>query len=127
MKVLDQHYDELNDFIKRSYSHILNVHHIWIARLEGKEPESFSFDVLPTNYWSKLANQNYLQTVEYLENIDIKDHMSYHDEEGVVMEKDVIDVLYHILNHSVHHRAQISRELRQLGIEPPAFNFIAFH
>jgi len=125
--ILHEHYDDLNDYIKRSYSHILNVHHIWISRLKNQEPESFSFDILPTNSWEKLANQNYLQTIDFLEGKDIKDHLKYSDEEGVRLEKNVVDVLYHILNHSVHHRAQISRELRLKGIEPPSFNFIAYH
>ena len=45
------------------------------------------------------------------------------------MSKTDIDILYHILNHSTYHRAQIARELRELrelGITPPSFNFISF-
>lgn len=126
-EVMEQQEDQLNPYIVRSFSHILNVHHIWICRLTGRSVESHSFDILPMNYWEQLARQNYLQTIEFLNHPESPETVDYKSEEGVAMTKDAMDILYHILNHSAHHRAQISRELRLLGIEPPAFNFTAFN
>lgn len=125
-KVIDQE-DSVNDFIIKSLSHILNVHHIWNCRLTGATAESDLWDKLPLDYAAKFAVENRNVTLDYLESWDAETKIEYHDSEGAKLEKDTIDVLYHILNHSNYHRAQIARELRVLGLDVPNFNFIAYH
>lgn len=125
--VCNRNEDEIDGFIKRSFSHLINAHHRWICLLEGIEPESGLNDEFALRFWLELCNDNYRKTENYLENRDLNEKIGYHNEEGIKLEKEVIDILYPILNHSNHHRAQISREIRVVGIEPPAFNFIAFH
>lgn len=126
IKTLTQHEEQLNPFILKSFSHIINVHHIWIHRLLEQEVESFTWDVLPIDFWEKLARENHLKTEEFLEKSEWEGKINYTSEEGVPFEKNTVDILYHILNHSNYHRAQINRELRLLEIEPPIFNFITF-
>jgi len=125
--VLAKHEDELTDFIRKSMSHIINVHHIWISRILEKNAESHTWDVLPIDYWDQLMHDNLRQTIEYLEHVDSTEKVDYHSEEGVKLSKSSIDILYHILNHSNYHRAQIAMELRKLSITPPSFNFIMYH
>lgn len=124
---LSKHEDALSDFCLKSFSHVINVHHIWIQRLHNVDSESHTWDILPISYWEKLTQDNHRKTVDFLEKHELDNKINYTSEEGVAFEKDTIDVLYHILNHSNYHRAQISRELRLLGIQPPSFNFIAYH
>ena len=126
-EVLMKHEDDLSDFIRKSMSHIINVHHIWISRIVDQKAESHSWDVLPVRYWDRLMHDNLQQTINYLEHVDQSEKINYHSEEGVQLSKSSIDILYHILNHSNYHRAQIAMELRKLGIPPPNFNFIAYH
>lgn len=118
--------EKVNDFIIKSMSHLINVHHIWIARIEGKLAESHTWDRLPMDYWVSLAQENYNRTIEYVEHLELTKKVEYHSEEGVELSKEVIDIFYHILNHSNYHRAQISLELRACGVQPPSFNFITF-
>lgn len=125
-EVLQQNEDSLSPFILKSFSHIINVHHIWITRIEGKIAESHTWDQLPLDYWAKLCQDNHLKTNDYLEKIELNTKVNYMSEEGVRLEKIDIDILYHILNHSTYHRAQISREICDLGLSPPSFNFISF-
>ena len=40
--------------------------------------------------------------------------------------KSIIDILYHILNHSNYHRAQIIMDLKQNNLAYPSLNFITF-
>lgn len=40
------------------------------------------------------------------------------------MEKQTMDILYHVLTHSTYHRAQIAKEARDLGIPVASANFI---
>lgn len=125
--VLTKNEDDLSDFVRKSMSHIINVHYIWISRILEKKAESHIWDILPMHYWDQLMHDNLRQTIEYLEHVDHSEKVNYHSEEGVKLSKSSIDILYHILNHSNYHRAQIAMELRNLDITPPAFNFITYH
>ncbi|MFZ9029007.1 MAG: DinB family protein [Crocinitomicaceae bacterium] len=125
-KVIQQE-EGINDFIIKSLSHILNVHHIWNSRLLGTQPESGLWDKLPLDYATKFAVENRNVTISYLETWDHEAKVDFHDSEGTLLSKDTVDILYHILNHSNYHRAQVARELRTLGLEVPSFNFITFH
>ncbi|NNG11293.1 MAG: damage-inducible protein DinB, partial [Arenibacter sp.] len=35
----------------------------------------------------------------------------------------ITDMLFHIINHSTHHRGQISVDLRNNAIEPPVLDY----
>ena len=122
-----QQESHVNEFIIKSISHILNVHHIWNSRLLGTLPESGLWDKLPLDFALQFATQNRNVTVSYLEYWDYQTKVDFHDEEGALMSRDTIDILYHILNHSNYHRGQISLELRNIGLKVPSFNFITFH
>ncbi len=123
---LERHEDSLNDFVRKQMSHVINVHHIWISRLDGQPVESGSWDLLPVSYWQKLSRENYQRTTDYLDHLDLEEKIRYHSEEGVPLEKSAVDILYHILQHSQYHRAQIARELRLLELPVPSFNFITY-
>lgn len=125
--VLLKNEDELSEFVLKSMSHVINVHHIWISRITETPIESHSWDRLPIDFWEQLMHDNHRKTIDYLEHFDLTEKMNYHSEENVKLTKSTVDVLYHILNHSNYHRAQIALELRNLQITPPSFNFIAYH
>lgn len=127
IEILQKHEDDLTPYIFKSFSHVVNVHHIWMHRLLEIPAESFTWDLLPIDYWEPLAQENHLKTIDFLEKQELNNKINYTSEEGIAYEKEIIDILYHILNHSNYHRAQISRDLRTLDIQPPAFNFISFH
>jgi uncharacterized damage-inducible protein DinB len=123
---LEQHESSLDEFLLRSFSHLLNVHHIWNNRLMQSTPESNTWDLLPIEYFTRIAKLNHNETIDYLEKIELGEKIHYHSSEGIKIEKDDIDILYHILNHSNYHRAQIALQLRELNIIPPSLNFIVY-
>lgn len=118
--------DDASEFALKSMSHIINVHHIWQARLLGKTPESHEWDRLPLLFMEQLAQANYRETAEYLQYELTPEVIRYTDREGALNEKENFDMLYHILNHSNYHRAQISLERRNAGQSVVATNFIVF-
>ena len=126
IKSIEDQEDEISDFVKRSISHIINVHHIWNARLMNKKVESELWDVLPVSYLKGLHEQNYRETVDFLEKYELEEKVNYHSAEGIKMTKNVIDILYHMLNHANYHRAQIVMDLKQHGLSAPSFNFISY-
>ena len=127
IKVIESQEDFVSEFVIRSMSHILNLHHIWNRRLLDKQVESELWDIFPIHFLQKLQEENYRETIEYLEKLELTEKIKYHSSEGVALEKRAIDVLYHILNHSNYHRAQIALDLKQNNLKTPDFNFISYH
>jgi uncharacterized damage-inducible protein DinB len=126
IKFIEEQEEQISDFCITSVSHIVNVHHIWNRRLNEVLPESNTWDILPVDYLNKLAYANYMETINYLENHELNEKINYHSSEGVKISKLDTDILYHILNHSNYHRAQIVMDLKQKGLKHPNFNFISF-
>jgi len=123
---IEKQEDLVSEFVLKSMSHIINVHHIWNARLFNKLPESELWDKLPMSYWLKLHQSNYLETVEFLEKYEMEEKVKYHSSEGVQMIRSCSDILYHILNHSNYHRAQVVLDLKINNLKTPVFNFITY-
>lgn len=115
---IEKNEDKVNEFILNQMSHILNMHHIWNCNLQNIESESFSWDKLPLQYYNKLILDNFLTTDNFIEEHELEQKIHFHDSEGVQFEKKVIDILYHILQHSNHHRAQINMAFKQQNITP---------
>lgn len=118
--------NQVSPFVLRSISHIINVHHIWNRRLLQQKSESELWDVLPVSYLLKLHQENYRETVNFLEKFELEEKIKYHSSEGVQLVKSSIDILYHVLNHSNYHRAQIVMDLKQNNLKAPIFNFISY-
>lgn len=123
---IEQQESFVSSFVFKSFSHIINVHHIWLSRLKGSKAESNFWDELPLFYFQKLLEANYTETIDFIERIELENKINYHSSEGVEFTKSMNDVLYHILNHSNYHRAQIIMDLKNNNLAVPSFNFITF-
>lgn len=126
IKSIEDQEDLISPFVETSISHIINVHHIWNCRLNGVLPESETWDQLPVSYLLKLHEQNFSETIDFIEKYELENKIHYHSSEGVAYSKPIIDILYHILNHSNYHRAQIVMDLKQNNLNAPTFNFITY-
>lgn len=123
--IVDQE-EHVSPYVTRSISHIINVHHIWNCRLLKKESESDLWDILPLSYLDRLHQSNFQETIDFLEKYELSEKIKYHSSEGIHIEKPVTDVLYHMLNHSNYHRAQIVLDLKSNNNKTPSFNFISY-
>lgn len=126
IEFIEKQEDLVSDYVKKSISHIINVHHIWNSRLNFKKAESGEWDVLPIHFLQKLHAQNYRETIDYLEKVELGEKVNYQSSEGVRYKKSDMDILYHILSHGVYHRAQIVLDLKQHNLLYPSSSFITF-
>ena len=126
IEVLENQEEDLDKFIIQSFSHLINVHHIWNSRLIGTKAQSGENDLLPLSYFARFSRENYKVSIDYIEKEELNKKISYHSSEGVQLVKQDLNILYHILNHSTHHRAQIILQLNNLNLKRPDFNFIIF-
>ena len=109
------------------FSHILNAHHIWNTRINARESQYGVWEVHKIDSWGDIHYDNQRESFEIITNADRFDkRISYETTEGRSYSNSLQDILFHIVNHSTHHRGQIVMDLRMQGIEPPALDYILF-
>ncbi len=114
---LEDQYDHLNDYIKKSISHIINYHHAVHSRIERRKIESELWDVLPCAYWERLLNQNYLATKNII-------HTHFVSESDLNKLLEINNILHQLFEHNTHHRAQILYNLKENKLNIPNLNMI---
>ena len=53
-----------------------------------------------------------------LDKFDINETINYSNSNGKTFSKVIRDLLFHVINHSTYHKAQIATEFRQNGLDP---------
>ena len=111
----------------RLFSHVLNAHHIWNARILDQAPALGVWDVHEAASWGDLHYQNQRDSFEIITNADLFDkRITYENSEGRTFANSLQDILFHIINHSTHHRAQVAADFRASGLEPPSLDYIVY-
>ena len=109
------------------FSHVLNAHHIWNARLNGKKSEYDVFQIHDIQTWGDIHYENQRNSFEITTNTDDFDkRLDYENSKGRLFTNTVRDILFHIINHSTHHRGQIAADFRNNGIEPIPLDYIFY-
>lgn len=109
------------------FSHILNAHHIWNHRILQKPHEYEVWQVHPLKDWGDIHYENQRTSFEIITNCEnFESRIDYETTEGRVFGNDLKDILFHIINHSTHHRGQMLLDLRANKIEPKSLDYIFF-
>ncbi len=109
--------------------HLLNTQQIWYLRTIGQSSDDIAlwpkhelkqcesiYSIMPDK-WSALLNKH---------RNDPDTLISYQNTKGESYDSKLSDILYHVIIHGQHHRAQIATLFRESGISPPATDFIYF-
>ncbi len=128
IRLIEEHSASLPKRVHSLMSHILNAHSIWLARLQAGESTVGVWEEQTYDSLSPINALNYELTLLFLEGTeqDLNYIVAYRNSKGDAFESSVGDILWHILNHSTHHRAQIADELRRIAIAPPVSDYIFF-
>ena len=115
------------DEVTRLFSHILNAHHIWNARMLAIPSEIEVWQIHNTVDWGELHYENQRNSFEIITNADnFAKRIDYESTEGQRYSNTLQDILFHIINHSTHHRAQISSVFRLNKLEPLPMDYIIY-
>ncbi|HKC68321.1 MAG TPA: DinB family protein [Bacteroidia bacterium] len=107
-------------------NHTISAHHIWNHRILGK-PQLFGvWDMHETSTLKKLDKQNYVNTLQILNSVDLTDVINYTNSQGQAFSNTVKDILFHVINHGTYHRGQIASQFKQHGIEPLISDYIFY-
>ena len=106
-------------------NHILNAHQIWNARINNQA----SFEVWQTHIFSDLVEineSNFKNTLQIIDSRNLEELISYSNSKGEIFSNTIDDVIFHVINHSTYHRAQIITDLKIAQIEPANTDYIFY-
>lgn len=126
IKLFEDRSNELSEKLLKLMSHVLNAQHIWIKRIQSKQPVCGVWEIHSYRDFRVLDLDNKLQTNNILEEGFYQVNISYANSKGEWFENQVEDILFHIINHSTYHRGQIATELKRIGIEPLPTDYIMY-
>ena len=122
---LKEYWNFLDEKPKDLLSHIINAHQIWNARIlnhsQNKPWDKLSLELLPD-----LNSLNFINSKFIIENIELTQTISYRNTKGESFKNNISEILFHCINHSTYHRAQIATLLRNQKLEPLNTDYI-FH
>jgi uncharacterized damage-inducible protein DinB len=96
-------------------------------RLLGKELKYEVWQVHEVKDWEDIHYENQRTTFEIITNSnDFEKRVDYETTEGRVFANELKDILFHIINHSTHHRGQILAGFRDSNIEPGNLDYISY-
>ncbi|MEM9646855.1 MAG: DinB family protein [Bacteroidota bacterium] len=119
--------DEVPEKCSKLFSHILNAHHTWNHRILDKSAEFEVWQVHDIGRWEDIHYENQRTSFEIVTNTDdFNKRIEYQNSKGRTYANDLKDILFHVINHSTHHRGHILAEFRASGITPDALDYIFY-
>ena len=114
---------------RRLLAHVLNTHHIWLRRAQGKPVRLALWEEHPLARQLALNHSLHEETFQLLNETPdptLGRPIFYQNNAGRSYVNRLTDILHHLINHSTHHRAQVALLLRQTGITPPGSDYIFY-
>jgi len=106
-------------------SHLINAHQIWNSRiLQTPSHQVWQLNSIEENL--EYNSSNLASTLVLLENHSLDEIVTYSNSKGESFSNTVKDILFHIINHSTYHRAQIATNLKENHLEPLNTDYIFF-
>lgn len=107
------------------FSHSLNAHQIWNARITTREELGVHQNHGPEDC-RRIDSENLKDTQQILEERNLEEVITYRTSKGMVFSNSVQDILFHVANHFTHHRGQIISDIRQSGYDPIITDYIFY-
>jgi uncharacterized damage-inducible protein DinB len=107
-------------------NHFINAQEIWNERILNEKVSIGVWDIRPLQNLIKINQSNYNSSLSILNTIELSKNIEYKNSKGDVFSNSVQDVIFHVINHSTYHRAQIASDLKANGIEPINTDYIFY-
>lgn len=126
LEALHAHADKASEKALKLYCHILNGHQIWNNRIVANGAAHDIWAVHTLQQCGDIDKANYEHTLSIIDQYNLNDVVKHAKIKGKPFSKTVSEILFHIINHSTYHRAQIATEFRLSGLEPVMTDFIFY-
>lgn len=107
------------------FCHVLNAHQIWNSRINGTATTGV-WQVYSFEECEQRDRENYRTSLEIIRTQNFEQVISYTTTTGQQYNNTIRDILFHIANHSTHHKGQIMSEFRRAGLEPFGIDYILY-
>jgi uncharacterized damage-inducible protein DinB len=111
------------------FSHVLGSEHVWISRIEGREPQLAVWPALTLEECADVAQANLAAFLALLARMDpdqLARSIHYRNSAGREFDSTIEDILLHVCMHGSYHRGQIARAMRQGGAVPAPTDYIGY-
>jgi len=96
-------------------------------RILGKTPEYDVWQLHDIKDWGDIHYENQRSSFEITTNHDdFEKRIDYENSEGRLFTNTLQDILFHIINHSTHHRSQIAMDFRDNDLEPLKLDYVFY-
>ena len=110
-------------------AHVLGAEHVWLSRLEQREPRHAVWPALTLEACDQLAAENDAGYRTYLEKLNedqLTDVKQYRNAAGQEFATPVLDILLQVITHGGYHRGQIAKIIGRAGGTVIGTDFIVF-
>ncbi len=116
----------VEDKLHQLMSHIVNAHQIWNYRILNQVLDYGVWEVRKPDTLIGDDKLNFEYSVKIIQDTDLDKTILYINTKGEQFTSKVSEIIFHIINHSTYHRAQISSALKAAGIEPIISDYIFY-
>lgn len=110
-------------------AHILAAEHVWLSRLQNREPRHVVWPMLSADECDQLLVENEAGYLAFFANFtdeQLTELRQYRNAAGQEFATPVIDILLQVSTHGGYHRGQIAKIIARYGSTPPGTDFIVF-
>lgn len=118
--------DSMSGKVLDLYSHILNAHQIWNSRIKEETPAVGVWEVRTPLHFKNIDKANFEQTLSIIDQFELDSRITHIKVKGRPLDKKIWEILFHVINHSTYHRAQIATEFRKNGLPPLMTDYIFY-
>lgn len=120
---------EPSDRIISLISHLIAAQEIWFNRTIDKKHDVTPWDLYSIDECSEksdLITERWINFLEHTSDDGLDRVIHYSNTKGDSFENSVKDVLTHVINHSIYHRAQIALLVKEAGGKPAVTDYIVY-
>ncbi len=113
------------------FTHVVLSQQRWLERVRGASTVSrpwfgAAFDLATCETAWATSLREWLDFLDAIDDACLDRVVAYQTTEGPAFRSTVREIVVQLNNHSVHHRAQIARMIRQQGHTPPETDYIFY-
>lgn len=110
-------------------NHTVQVQRLWLDRIQGVRATYHLWDPAPIaeiQELSEFSTREWLQFLSVVSPDGWSRRINYINSRNAPFVNSLEEIVTQTINHSTHHRAQVSLMIRQAGQQPPGLDFISF-
>ncbi len=111
---------------EKLFNHVLNAQHIWNGRVLAQKPLYGVWEIHSLEDLKDIMELNFKNSLQILNQEDLDRVVQYSNSKGEIFQNKVQHMMFHVINHSTYHRAQMATEFKQAGLIPLATDYIFY-